>query len=96
MPGVPVRQGATWSRIRRVPHSKGQSKSVSQQPGSKWQSELAKTELRANFNNKKKHSQEITMQLTQKSKAGKGREVRSRVPGWRTNKWELAAEAIQV
>ena len=45
---------------------------------------------------KKNHSQEITMQLTQKSKAGKGREVRSRVPGWRTNKWELAAEAIQV
>ena len=94
-----MRQGATWSRIWRVPHSKGQSRAVSQQPGSKWQSELAKTELRANFKKKKKkknHSQEKTMQLTQKSKAGKGREVRSRVPGWRTNKWELAAEAIQV
>lgn len=50
-----MRQGATWSRIRRVPHSKGQSRAVSQQPGSKWQSELAKTELRANLKKKKKN-----------------------------------------
>ena len=70
---------------------------MSQQPGSKWQSELAKTELRANFNRKKKKcSQEISTQLKQKSEAGKGWEVRSLGLGWRTNKWELPAEAIRV
>lgn len=72
---------------QRVP-SKGQSRSVSQQPGSEWQSELAKTELRANFNRKKNAVQEISMQLEQEERGWKrlgGKESAWGLDGEQTN-----------
>lgn len=81
-----MRQEATWSRIRRVPHSKGQSRSVSQQPGSKWQSELAKTELRANFNRKKKKMQSGNIHAAKAEERGWKRLGGKESGAWMENK----------
>lgn len=91
-PEVPARQGAMWSGIQRVPHSRGWSKPVNQQPGNKWQSEL-QSELRENLSVIEKKIQSGNNRVSNAEEQGKGRSGGELVgPKGRNNKGDFSEE----